>query len=237
MRENRLPSNTHRDITTPLPIVEATTPPITDYLLYDLYISISSFLYFSLIDKSKTCLMMSTCTFLFLLSICAHLMASQRMSCAQAFSVIQKVNSLSYSKISCHKSSQSDFDFAITRSKLNKTIGSFILSSLGLLLSDKAPAGASLDNTPSFSSSTLVIASLFDEIQNELISPSGGISYLQSCIDSKDYASILEFTKTYDLDFRKEKMGKARKSLQDKEKKEKALYYANAVTFDLIGTF
>jgi len=108
---------------------------------------------------------------------------------------------------------------------------------MGLLLADKAPAGATLDNTPSFSSSTLVIASLFDEIQNELISPSGGISYLQSCIDSKDFTSILEFTKTYDLDFRKEKMGKARKSLQDKEKKEKALYYANAVTFDLIGTF
>jgi hypothetical protein len=30
-------------------------------------------------------------------------------------------------------------------------------------------------------------------------------------------------------------MGKARKSLQDKDKKEKALYYANSVTFDLIG--
>ena len=118
---------------------------------------------------------------------------------------------------------------SMTRTTLNKNIGSFFLASIGLSYHSPAQALSSF-------STTFLISSLFDDIQNELTSPSGGIAYLQSCIDTRDFTSILDFTKEYDIDFRKEKMGKARKTLQDKEKKEKALYYVNAVTFDLIGT-
>jgi len=75
----------------------------------------------------------------------------------------------------------------------------------------------------------------FEAVRSELESSTGGIAYLKSCIDKKDYDAILEFTKTYDLEFRKAKMVKARKMLDDKDLKEKALYFSNAVTFDLIG--
>ena len=45
----------------------------------------------------------------------------------------------------------------------------------------------------------------------------------------------MEFTKEYDLEFRKAKMVKARKFLTSKEDKEKGVMLCNAVTFDLIG--
>lgn len=75
----------------------------------------------------------------------------------------------------------------------------------------------------------------FDAIRYELQSPEGGVSYMQARIDAQDWAGLLEFTKTYDQELRKLKMGKAKKLLQSKELKEKATEYANAVTFDLIG--
>ena len=58
---------------------------------------------------------------------------------------------------------------------------------------------------------------------------------MQARIDAQDWPGLMEFTKTYDQELRKLKMGKAKKLLQSKELKEKATEYANAVTFDLIG--
>lgn len=79
------------------------------------------------------------------------------------------------------------------------------------------------------------VQTTFDAIRYELQSPEGGVSYMQARIDAKDWAGLMEFTKTYDLELRKLKMGKAKKLLPSKELKEKATGYANAVTFDLIG--
>ena len=45
----------------------------------------------------------------------------------------------------------------------------------------------------------------------------------------------MEFTKEYDLEFRKAKMVKTRKFLTSKEDKEKGVMLRNVVTFDLIG--
>ncbi|KAG7358521.1 hypothetical protein IV203_015110 [Nitzschia inconspicua] len=75
----------------------------------------------------------------------------------------------------------------------------------------------------------------FDSIRYELQDANGGVSYMQSKIDEQDFVGLMEFTKTYDLELRKKRMGLAKKLLQDKEIKEKATEYANAVTFDLIG--
>ena len=79
------------------------------------------------------------------------------------------------------------------------------------------------------------VQTTFDAIRYELQSPDGGVSYMQSRIDAQDWAGLMEFTKTYDQEMRKLKMGRAKKLLPSKDLKEKATGYANAVTFDLIG--
>jgi hypothetical protein len=58
---------------------------------------------------------------------------------------------------------------------------------------------------------------------------------MQQRIEEKDFDGLMEFTRTYDLELRKLRMGKAKKLIQSKEIKEEATGYANAVTFDLIG--
>ena len=138
-------------------------------------------------------------------------------TCVRAFTSIQKPNALS-KVVSCPKSTQLESSTSpfFTREKVTKDLTGWIIGSIGLLTtSPDQRAWASLDDPSSDASSTFLVSSLFDDIQTELTSPTGGISYLQSCIDKKDFASILEFTKVYDLDFRKEKMGKTRQSLQD----------------------
>ena len=57
----------------------------------------------------------------------------------------------------------------------------------------------------------------------------------ERAFDAQDWAGLLEFTKTYDQELRKLRMGKAKKLLQSKEIKEKGTEFCNAVTFDLIG--
>mmetsp|Transcript_27311 Transcript_27311/g.33762 ORF Transcript_27311/g.33762 Transcript_27311/m.33762 type:complete len:217 (+) Transcript_27311:207-857(+) len=74
----------------------------------------------------------------------------------------------------------------------------------------------------------------FQAVRDEL-APGGGISRLALLVDEVDYENIMEFTQTYDFEFRKAKMGKARKFLTSKEDKERAVSLCNAVTFDLIG--
>mmetsp|Transcript_97741 Transcript_97741/g.273535 ORF Transcript_97741/g.273535 Transcript_97741/m.273535 type:complete len:201 (-) Transcript_97741:195-797(-) len=79
------------------------------------------------------------------------------------------------------------------------------------------------------------VTTAFDSIRYELQNPAGGVSIMQSRIDAQDFVGLMEFTRTYDLELRKLRMGKAKKLLQSKELKEQATSYANAVTFDLIG--
>jgi len=80
-----------------------------------------------------------------------------------------------------------------------------------------------------------VVMQCFNNVRYELVDSQGGVSYMQGRIDTKDWVGLLEFTKSYDLELRKLRMGKAKKLLQDKDSKAKATEYANAVTFDLIG--
>lgn len=74
----------------------------------------------------------------------------------------------------------------------------------------------------------------FDAVRYELNDSSGGLAYMQNCIDKNDFASLMEFTKQYDQILRKASMGKAKKLLP-KELRSKATEISNAVTFDLIG--
>lgn len=80
-----------------------------------------------------------------------------------------------------------------------------------------------------------VVTSVFGAIRYELEDPKGGVSFMQGRIDVQDFEGLLEFTRTYDLELRKLRMGRAKKLLQSKELKEEATGYANGVTFDLIG--
>lgn len=102
-----------------------------------------------------------------------------------------------------------------------------------LLLQPSAPALAADDEVAL--PTREVVTSTFAPIKYELNDPNGGVAYLQGRIDAKDFAGVLEFTKSYDLEFRKLRMGRAKKLLQSKEIKEKATGFCNAVTFDLIG--
>lgn len=77
------------------------------------------------------------------------------------------------------------------------------------------------------------IAKSFQDVRDEL--ENGGIVQLGALVEKGDFNGIMEFTKEYDLEFRKAKMGKARKFITSKEDKEKAVLLCNAVTFDLIG--
>lgn len=103
-------------------------------------------------------------------------------------------------------------------------------------------AGASLiQSSPAWAAEEIVlpekatVKQAFDTVRYELTDPNGGVSYLQQKADEKDFAALMEFTKTYDQELRKLRMGKAKKLLQSKELKEEATGYANGVTFDLIG--
>ncbi|OEU13514.1 hypothetical protein FRACYDRAFT_241847 [Fragilariopsis cylindrus CCMP1102] len=75
----------------------------------------------------------------------------------------------------------------------------------------------------------------FNTVRYELQDPQGGVSYMQGRIDKEDFEGLLEFTRSYDLELRKLRMGKAKKLLQGKEIKARGTSYANAVTWDLIG--
>lgn len=80
-----------------------------------------------------------------------------------------------------------------------------------------------------------LVKATFDAIRYEVSDPKGGVAYMQQKIDEQDFEGLIEFTRGYDLEMRKLRMGKAKKLLQTKELKEQGTQYANAVTFDLIG--
>eukprot|EP00535_Pseudo-nitzschia_heimii_P003160 CAMPEP_0197175408 /NCGR_PEP_ID=MMETSP1423-20130617/1632_1 /TAXON_ID=476441 /ORGANISM="Pseudo-nitzschia heimii, Strain UNC1101" /LENGTH=221 /DNA_ID=CAMNT_0042624559 /DNA_START=25 /DNA_END=690 /DNA_ORIENTATION=- len=120
------------------------------------------------------------------------------------------------------------------RQFLRKAPTPFLSCMVGLrfLISQSSPAlAADLSELPTRE----VVTECFDFIRFELENPEGGIAYMQGRIDKEDLAGLLEFSKSYDLEFRKRRFGAAKKLLQDKEVKAKATEYANAVTFDLIG--
>ena len=79
------------------------------------------------------------------------------------------------------------------------------------------------------------VASAFGAVRYELESPEGGVAALTALVEAEDFTAVMDFTKDYDLDFRKLKMGRARKLLTDASLKDDAVLKCNAVTFDLIG--
>lgn len=87
---------------------------------------------------------------------------------------------------------------------------------------------------PSAQAASTTSSSPFDSIRYELYDSKGGVAYMKSLVEKKDYTSLLDFTKTYDQTLRKRYMGAAKKLLP-KEYSEQATLINNAVTFDLIG--
>lgn len=79
------------------------------------------------------------------------------------------------------------------------------------------------------------VASAFGAVRYELESPEGGVATLTALVEAEDYTAVMDFTRDYDLEFRKAKMGRARKLLTDVTLKDDAVLKCNAVTFDLIG--
>jgi len=75
----------------------------------------------------------------------------------------------------------------------------------------------------------------FDDVRYELEDPNGGVKHIEQALDNLDWTEIKEFTKGYDLELRKKKMGFARKMMTDSKMKDEALALRNAVTFDLIA--
>lgn len=107
-----------------------------------------------------------------------------------------------------------------------------ILGSVAVLPWQSRPAVAAYDEPLPTRD---VVSQSFDSIRYELSDPKGGVAYMQEKIDRQDWLGLMDFTKTYDLELRKLRMGQAKKLIQDKAIKAKATEYANGVTFDLIG--
>ena len=95
-----------------------------------------------------------------------------------------------------------------------------------------AVAAVAADDAPVYYNPTDV-QQAFDRIRFELEDPEGGVAYMQSCVDRRDYAALLEFTKTYDLELRKAKLSAAKKKF--KMGGDRPTQLCNNVTFDLIG--
>ncbi len=151
----------------------------------------------------------------------------QQLSCSFAFSHHSNAY-ISRTTTKLHVNSSSDE--IISRRNVLKSASLLSLSSL--IIAGKAPPAGAKDKEPVTRESVQLA---FQNVRDQLESPDGGVKYLQSLIEKEDFEGIMEFTKNYDLEFRKAKMVKARKLLTSKEDKERALYLSNSVTFDLIG--
>uniref|UniRef100_A0A7S3V914 RxLR effector protein n=1 Tax=Chaetoceros debilis TaxID=122233 RepID=A0A7S3V914_9STRA len=68
------------------------------------------------------------------------------------------------------------------------------------------------------------IKAAFQAVRDQLESPDGGVNRLRAMIEKEDFEEIMEFTKYYDLEFRKAKIVKARRLLTSKEVKERGVY-------------
>jgi hypothetical protein len=103
------------------------------------------------------------------------------------------------------------------------------------LLLPAAPALAAAKEEPEALPTQQVVTAAFDAIRYELKDPQGGVAIMQERIDQQDWAGLMEFTRGYDLEMRKLRMGRAKKLLQSKDLQLTGTQFANAVTFDLIG--
>lgn len=79
------------------------------------------------------------------------------------------------------------------------------------------------------------IATYFGEVRFELENPAGGVAHIGDALDANNWEEVKDFTRDYDLELRKKKMGFARKCMTDAKMKDDALALRNAVTFDLIA--
>ena len=78
----------------------------------------------------------------------------------------------------------------------------------------------------------------FDDIRFELEDPAGGVATMQAAVDKEDFDALFEFTKEYDLEFRKAKMQTAKKKFKMNLASTGGIdvqQILNNVTFDLIG--
>uniref|UniRef100_A0A7S1BQ70 Uncharacterized protein n=1 Tax=Corethron hystrix TaxID=216773 RepID=A0A7S1BQ70_9STRA len=85
-----------------------------------------------------------------------------------------------------------------------------------------------------------MLTEAFRAVSTEASSPTGGIASLAEALNDGNWPFVLEFTKDYDLSFRKLIMGKARKMIPkttetNAKLREQGLLLTNGVTFDLIG--
>ena len=65
--------------------------------------------------------------------------------------------------------------------------------------------------------------------------PADQAAQIHEAVSNRSYERLLEFTKVYDLSFRKGTLGDARKSLLSKSGRAEGTLITNAVTFDLIA--
>jgi hypothetical protein len=104
-----------------------------------------------------------------------------------------------------------------------------------VLLLPSAPASAKAAAEEAPPPTRELVTNTFAPIKYELLDPDGGVAYMQGRIDEQDWLGLMDFTRTYDLEMRKLRMGRAKRLLQSKELKLKGTEFCNAVTFDLIG--
>jgi hypothetical protein len=90
-------------------------------------------------------------------------------------------------------------------------------------------AAATTDSADSVGTNTA-----WSDLRREVLSDTGGVAYLTSCVARADFAALLEYTKTYETKLRKGYLTPAKKQLP-KEQQDTATLLINAATFDLIG--
>lgn len=137
----------------------------------------------------------------------------------------------------CSDTSENSVDIESRRGFLSMapTAVGACIAGLNVLVSESPPALAADASASDSLPTKEAVTECFDFIRFELENAEGGVAYMQGRIDGGDFEGLLDFSKSYDLEFRKRRFGAAKKLLQDKEVKAKATEYANAVTFDLIG--
>lgn len=131
--------------------------------------------------------------------------------------------------MSMHMSSSPNQSTIVDRRDVMSQMKSLLILSSVLTSANVAEAKDKKDLEPV---SIVTVRQSFDAVRQGL---SSGYLDLGILVENEDYEQIMEFTQNYDMEFRKAKMGKARKFVTSKAEKDKAVLICNAVTFDLIG--
>merc|ERR1719410_1385683 len=92
------------------------------------------------------------------------------------------------------------------RKCIKKLITSSIISTTSTLVVSPAAVHGKEAST-----SAQTLSEAFKKVNDELTSTSGGIQTLTTMIENKEWENIKEYTKNYDIEFRKEMMGSTRK--------------------------